>query len=108
MRQLLCPVVVGRDAELAAIDSALGRAADGRGGFLSLVVEAGLGKSRIGCLLVLEDMQWADAGTLAVVEYLADNLDAEPVLCLGTVRTGSTTVPNSWSACWPPDAPAPL
>src|SRR5664279_25807 len=42
----------------------------------------------IGCLIVLEDLHWADAETLAVVEYLADNLGAERVLCLGTVRTG--------------------
>lgn len=38
------------------------------------------------CLLVLEDLQWADPETLTVVEYLADNLRAEPVLCLVTLR----------------------
>jgi len=46
---------------------------------------------RSGCLLVLEDLHWADAGTLAVVEYLADNLDGEPVVCLVTVRTGENS-----------------
>ncbi|HEV2452238.1 MAG TPA: AAA family ATPase, partial [Streptosporangiaceae bacterium] len=40
-----------------------------------------------GCLLVLDDMQDFDAETLAVVEYLADNLSRQPVLLLGTVRT---------------------
>lgn len=39
-----------------------------------------------GCLLVLEDVHWADPETLAVVEYLADNLAVEPVLCLATLR----------------------
>src|SRR5579859_1819933 len=39
-----------------------------------------------GCLLVLEDLHWADQETLALAEYLADNLGAESVLCLGTFR----------------------
>jgi predicted ATPase len=41
---------------------------------------------RPGALLVLEDLQWADAQTLAVVEYLADNLTGSRVLCLVTIR----------------------
>jgi predicted ATPase len=39
-----------------------------------------------GCLLVLEDLHWADGETLALLEYLADNLSAERVLCVGTLR----------------------
>ena len=40
-----------------------------------------------GCLLlVLEDLHWADPDTLAVLEYLSDNLAAEPVLCVATCR----------------------
>jgi len=39
-----------------------------------------------GCLLVLEDLHWADRETLALLEYLADNVAAERVLCLGTLR----------------------
>jgi DNA-binding CsgD family transcriptional regulator len=39
-----------------------------------------------GCLLVLEDLHWADRETLSLLEYLADNLAAEPVLCVGTLR----------------------
>ena len=39
-----------------------------------------------GCLLVLEDLHWADQETLALLEYLADNLAAERVLCVGTLR----------------------
>ena len=39
-----------------------------------------------GCLLILEDLHWADGETLALLEYLADNLSAEAVLCVGTLR----------------------
>ena len=42
--------------------------------------------SQAGCVLVLEDLHWADQETLALLEYLADNLAAERVLCLGTLR----------------------
>lgn len=44
-----------------------------------------LGADR-GCLLILEDLHWADADTLAIFEYLADNLFAERVLLLSTSR----------------------
>lgn len=43
------------------------------------------------CLVVLEDLQWSDPETLAVVEYLADNLASEPVVCLVTVRSDEAT-----------------
>lgn len=39
-----------------------------------------------GCLVVLEDLHWADPESLKIVEYLADNLVSERVLCLVTVR----------------------
>ncbi|GGU30928.1 helix-turn-helix transcriptional regulator [Lentzea flava] len=39
------------------------------------------------CLLVLEDLHDADAETLAVIEYLADNLEDQPVGLLATIRT---------------------
>src|ERR1022692_5172750 len=41
---------------------------------------------RTGALLVLEELQWADPETLAIVEYLADNLAGRRVLCVATVR----------------------
>ena len=41
-----------------------------------------------GLLVVLEDLHWADPDTLDVVEYLADNLGGEAVLCVGTLRGG--------------------
>ncbi|HEY2700070.1 MAG TPA: AAA family ATPase [Pseudonocardiaceae bacterium] len=40
-----------------------------------------------GCLLVLEDLHDADVETLAVLEYLADHLDSEPIVVLATCRT---------------------
>lgn len=46
---------------------------------------------RRGFLLVLEDLHWADPETLAVVEYLADNLREEPTLLLATLRPGRTS-----------------
>jgi DNA-binding CsgD family transcriptional regulator len=47
---------------------------------------AALGR-RAGCVLVLEDLQWADTETVEVVEYLADNIAGEPVLCLVSLRS---------------------
>nr|WP_272949639.1 AAA family ATPase [Kribbella antibiotica] len=47
---------------------------------------AELGRDR-GCLLVLDDLHAADAETLAVVDYLVDNLVGQPVLILGTLRS---------------------
>ncbi|MFD6529736.1 AAA family ATPase [Streptomyces sp. NPDC060184] len=44
-----------------------------------------LGRGR-GCLLVLEDLHEADHETLAVVDYLVDNLATLPVLIVGTLR----------------------
>jgi DNA-binding CsgD family transcriptional regulator len=41
-----------------------------------------------GCVLILEDLHWADQETLGLLEYLADNLSAERVLCLVTLRAG--------------------
>jgi DNA-binding CsgD family transcriptional regulator len=39
-----------------------------------------------GGLLTLEDLHWADPETLAIVEYLADNVATAHVLCLVTLR----------------------
>ena len=39
-----------------------------------------------GSVLLVEDLQWADAETLAVLDYLADALRSEPVLCVCTSR----------------------
>ena len=45
--QVLCPVVVGRHAELEAIDTALAAAMAGHGGCLVITGEPGIGKSRL-------------------------------------------------------------
>ena len=44
------------------------------------------GTEGIGCVLVLEDLHWADSATLEVVEYLADNVADQPILCLMSLR----------------------
>ena len=38
------------------------------------------------CLLMIEDLQWADPETVAVVEYLADHATRLPVLCVASLR----------------------
>jgi len=181
MRQILCPVVVGRHEELDLLQAALDEARAGRGRLVVIRGEAGVGKSRltlqleaaarsvgmqvlrgraaassssvpfrpfaeallgatraagppeapelaayrsvlgvlipewskegplvpdrglllheaalrlvrvlagaVGALVTLEDLHWADAETLALVEYLADNVAAERLLCLATMRS---------------------
>jgi DNA-binding CsgD family transcriptional regulator/tetratricopeptide (TPR) repeat protein len=47
MAQVLCPVVIGRDAELAAVDAALTAAMTGHGGCVMITGEPGIGKSRL-------------------------------------------------------------
>ncbi len=44
-----------------------------------------------GCVLLLEDLHDCDTETLAVVEYLVDNLADLPVLLLGTLRPDPVT-----------------
>ena len=45
-----------------------------------------------GCLLVLEDLHWSDPETLEVLQYLADNLQTERVLCVATARVDKGSV----------------
>ncbi|MFJ6348489.1 AAA family ATPase [Streptomyces sp. NPDC092046] len=52
---------------------------------LRLIAAAGRGR---GCLLVLDDLHEADPGTLAVVEYLLDNLGHLPAVLLLTAERG--------------------
>lgn len=47
---------------------------------------AAVGEDR-GCLLVLDDLHDADAETLAIVEYLVDNLATQPVVLLLATRS---------------------
>jgi DNA-binding CsgD family transcriptional regulator len=46
-RNIVCPIMVGRDAHLASLDRSLERAAAGEGGIVSIAGEAGVGKSRL-------------------------------------------------------------
>ncbi len=39
-----------------------------------------------GLLVVLEDLHWADPDTVNALEYLADSLAGEPILCVATTR----------------------
>jgi AAA ATPase domain/Bacterial regulatory proteins, luxR family len=79
-------------AVLARLIPGWGTPAADEGGSLVVLAEAVLrlaglvGRSR-GCLLILDDLQDADAETLAVVDYLASNLARQPIVLLGTVRT---------------------
>ena len=47
MAQVLCPVVIGRDAALETIDAALTAAVAGHGGCVVITGEPGIGKSRL-------------------------------------------------------------
>ena len=47
MAQVLCPVVIGRDAALEEVDAALTAAMAGRGGCVVITGEPGIGKSRL-------------------------------------------------------------
>lgn len=44
-----------------------------------------------GCVLLLEDLHWADPDTAAVLEYVGDNIASLPVLCLVTLRTDNAS-----------------
>ncbi|MER7166276.1 AAA family ATPase [Micromonospora sp. NPDC000207] len=54
---------------------------------LRLTSLAGQGR---GCLMVLDDLQDADAETLMVVEYLIDNLAGQSTLLVGAIRADDT------------------
>lgn len=89
------------DAELGPFAAVLARLAPGLGrdrdgepdGVSSLLVAEGVVRLLVAAqatrgpvLVALEDLHWADDDSLDVVEYLADQLGALPVLRVGTVR----------------------
>jgi DNA-binding CsgD family transcriptional regulator len=68
-----------------------GEAASHEAGSVVVLAEAVLRLTRLagrdcGCLLTIDDLQDTDAETLAVVEYLIDNLDRQPTAVIGTIR----------------------
>ena len=59
-----------------------------------------------GLMVVLEDLHWADPDTLAVLEYLGDNLGALPVLVLATSRDEPPPRHSGWpGGCRPGGRP---
>jgi DNA-binding CsgD family transcriptional regulator/tetratricopeptide (TPR) repeat protein len=42
------------------------------------------------CVVLLEDLHWADPETAAVLEYVADNVATARVLCIATTRLGQS------------------
>ncbi|HEY5249561.1 MAG TPA: AAA family ATPase, partial [Dermatophilaceae bacterium] len=87
------PELTGFAAQLARLvpDWGTGSGTDGADDSPVLIGEAVVRLLRVlggtgGCLLVLEDLHWADSETLAVVEYLADAVSTERLLCLATTR----------------------
>jgi DNA-binding NarL/FixJ family response regulator/tetratricopeptide (TPR) repeat protein len=65
---------------------------------------SGIAESR-GCVLVLEDLHWADPDTAAVLEYLGDNIASLPAVCVVTLRADtagpvlSVVRELSWRRC---------
>jgi DNA-binding CsgD family transcriptional regulator/tetratricopeptide (TPR) repeat protein len=51
-----------------------------------LRILADIGRRHGGCLLILEDLHDVDAETLAIVEYLLDNVHDQPIQLLATLR----------------------
>ena len=74
-----------RDDEVAEVDDSVLVLAEGVLRFLRGVARSD------GCVVVLEDLHWADPETLTILEYLADNLADEHVVCVATVRDESLT-----------------
>lgn len=73
-------MLVGRDDELETLRAALATTET----VLRLL-------GAVGGLAVLEDLHWAGADTLAVVEYLANNIVDVPCVLVATLRAEEAT-----------------
>ena len=81
-----CPLVVGRDAELAAISALLNAVGSGSGGALMLDADAGLGKSR----LVAEAVVRARAAGIQIAAGRASASAAVPYRVLSEALVAMT------------------
>src|SRR5207253_995786 len=79
----VCPVIVGRDAEMYALIASLAE-----GGLVLVAGEAGIGKSR----LLREFAVRADELSVAVLAHLARSAQDDGVLIVGTYRTEEANV----------------
>jgi DNA-binding CsgD family transcriptional regulator len=77
--------VLGRLAPEAGLEPGPGEVTAVAVGEAMLRLLRALGRDH-GVAVILDDLHWADADTLAVVEYLADNLGPEPVALVATLR----------------------
>src|SRR5215210_2868030 len=76
--QVLCPVVVGRDAELDLLTRLLKQARDGGGTIVALIGEPGIGKSRLA-----REIQDAAAEMLVLRGRCVPSAAPVPYLALG-------------------------
>ncbi len=86
------PVISNFRAALGSLVPEWSRPGDGRAHVEPVVVGEAVLRlltqpGHAGGLLVLEDLHWADPETLAIVEYLADNIGSASVLCVLTLRS---------------------
>jgi hypothetical protein len=51
-------------------------------------------------VVVLEDLHWTDPDTLAVIEYLGDNIWCEPLLCVATCRSEQPSAALEKARIW--------
>lgn len=99
LRGAPAPELFGLGAFRPALGRLLPQYRDDDHGFepsLTVVAEAVLRLLQIlasdGCaVLALEDLHWADRETLAVVEFVADNLTDSPLVLVLSVREGTAT-----------------
>ena len=89
---VLCPVLVGRRAEIQALESALAGALAGEGGCAVITGEAGIGKSR----LIRELSQMAAARRVPVVAGRAVPASASS----RSTACGSPRPPARTSSTW--------
>src|SRR4051794_10716169 len=81
LRRLVPNDTTGEAAPTGAPGASLLHVAEG-----FLRVARARGRAARGTAVLLDDLQWVDAETLAAVEYLADNLESEPVLLVAASR----------------------